>query len=764
MKSILYSIAISISILLTTSCQPKWSETTNGDISMVNNEGGKSLGYSINSGVKILKQDRFAFKDLNQNGTIEPYEDWRLAAQERAEDLASRMSIEQIAGLMLYSGHQAIPAGGYRRGTYGGKPFEESNANPSDLSDQQIEFLAKDGLRHVLITSVESPEIAATWNNNVQSLVEGIGLGIPANNSSDPRHGTASTAEFNLGAGGQISTWPSSLGLAATFDPDLVRNFGEMASKEYRGLGITTALSPQIDLASEPRWYRYSGTFGSNTKLVTDMAEAYVDGFQSTNDNGWGYESVNTMVKHWPGGGSGEGGRDAHFGYGAYAVYPGNNFADHLKPFTEGAFKLSGGTGMASAVMPYYTISVRENGDGENVANAYNKYLITDLLRGEYGYDGVICTDWLVTGDVTSIYKFEGKPWGVEDLTLAERHYKAIVAGVDQFGGNNEMEPIIEAHAMGIAEFGEDYMRDRFEKSAIRLLKNIFRTGLFENPYLDVNDTKELVGNKDFMTAGFEAQLKSIVMLKNQGAALPVDKLKKVYIPNRTVPAQTNWFGRETPEKLEFPTNAEIAEKYFTLTDDPDEADFSLVFIESPKSGVGYDDNDRKNGGNGYMPINLQYQPYTATQARKTSLAGGSPFEDFTNRSYQGKTISTTNVTDLDLVLETKKKMGERPVIVSINMKNPTVMAEFEPYADAILVSFDVQHQAIFEIMAGNSEPSGLLPMQLPANMSTVELQQEDVPLDMEPYADVEGHLYDFGFGMNWNGVLNDERTIKYNK
>lgn len=296
----------------------------------VPNKGGQTLGYAPTSGVKLLTDKGLSFKDLNKNGKLDKYEDWRLPVDVRAKDLASKMSVEQIAGLMLYSKHQPIPAaaGGPFAGTYTGKIFAQSGAKVADLSDQQREFLTKDNLRHVLITSVQSPEAAAEWNNNAQALVEGLGLGIPINSSSDPRHGTRADAEFNAGAGGTISMWPGSLGLAATFNPDVVNRFGQIAATEYRALGIATALSPQIDLATDPRWNRVSGTFGEDPGLTTDMARAYVDGFQTSTGaseitGGWGYRSVNAMVKHWPGGGSGEGGRDAHYGYGKYAVYPG---------------------------------------------------------------------------------------------------------------------------------------------------------------------------------------------------------------------------------------------------------------------------------------------------------------------------------------------------------------------------------------------------------------------------------------------------------
>ncbi len=766
-----FALAFMYILATTISCGTKFTKENKDGFILVYNQSGPTLGYSPNSGIQILDIDRLAFKDLNKNGKLDAYEDWRLSAADRAKDLAKKMSVEQIAGLMLYSAHQAIPArddGFFKAAMYNGKTFEESGAKPSELSDDQKKFLTEDNLRHVLITKVQSPAIAAQWNNNVQALVEGIGLGIPVNTSSDPRHGTDSYAEFNAGAGGDISMWPGTLGIAASFDPSLMKQFGNIASAEYRALGITTALSPQIDLATEPRWARFDGTMGEDPDLATDMARAYVDGFQTSTGadeiaNGWGYQSVNAMVKHWPGGGPEEGGRDAHFGYGAYAVYPGNNLNDHLKPFTEGGFKLDGPTRMASAVMPYYTISYNQDKKyGENVGNSYNKYLITDLLRGKYGYDGVVCTDWAITKDVENVYVFQGKSWGVETLSVAERHYKAIEAGVDQFGGNNEMAPVTEAYKMGVAKHGEKYMRNRFEQSAIRLLLNIFRVGLFENPYLDISESEKIVGNPEFMKAGYEAQLRSVVMLKNQNQTLPLKKQTKVYIPKRYIPASKNWFGLEIPEKSDFPFNLEVIKKYFKIVETPGEADFALVGIQSPQGGVGYSQENRKAGGNGYIPISLQYSTYKADYARDSSIAGGSPFENTTNRTYKGKTVTASNIYDMQLVNETKTKMGDKPVVVIVNTLKPMVFSEIEKKVNAILVLFGAQDQALMDILSGMAEPSALLPFQMPANMKTVEKQLEDVPRDMECYIDSEGHSYDFAFGMNWSGIINDERIAKY--
>ena len=747
MKKIATYIAIAAGVLLCASCAQKWEETATADgYNLVTQKDGPALGYSPQSGVQLITKGGYAFKDLNRNGKLDVYEDWRKSPERRAADLASQLSIEEIAGLMLYSGHQSVP-----------------NEN---ISDAQRKFLSEDNLRAVLVTSVASPEIAAKWNNNVQAFVEGLGHGIPANNSSDPRNETSATAEFNAGSGGRISQWPTSLGMAATFDPDLVEEFGRIASKEYRALGIATALSPQIDLATEPRWSRFNGTFGEDPDLDVDMARAYVDGFQTTEgaEGGWGSESVNAMIKHWPSGGPEEGGRDAHYNYGKYSVYPGNNFSDHIRAFVEGAFNLKGGTGKATAVMPYYTISTGIDPSGKNVGNSYNRYLITDLLRNKYGFEGVVCTDWGITGDNATIYSFDGKCWGMETLTVPERHYEVIKAGVDQFGGNNDKGPVLEAYQMWVRDNGEKDARARFEQSAVRLLMNSFRTGLFENPYLDPARTAQIVGNPEFMAKGYEAQLKSVVMLKNHGSVLPKTQKLKVYVPKRLYPARGGMFGfgGTSQARWDYPVSKELVEKYYEWTDDPRKADFALVFIQAPGSGSGYSREDAENGGNGYVPISLQYLPYTASTAREVSLAGGDPKENFTNRSYRGKTVTTDNVSDLELVISTKRQMGSRPVIVCMSVSKPVVMSEVEPYADAIVIGMGVQNQAVLDIVSGKTEPSGLLPMQMPANMETVEAQFEDVPRDMECYVDADGNRYDFAFGLNWKGVINDARVEKY--
>ena len=184
-------------------CKNRISEKSYGQFNLVHQTEGPILGYSKESGVGLLEIDGFIFKDLNRNGRLDLYEDWRLEPQERAKDLARQMSIEQIAGLMLYSSHVKV--------------------DDTAVTDKVMAFLKNDNLRHILVTKVKNSYTAALWHNNVQALVESLPLGIPTNNSSDPRNYTWASGEFNAGSGGDISHWPRELGLAATFDMDIVR-------------------------------------------------------------------------------------------------------------------------------------------------------------------------------------------------------------------------------------------------------------------------------------------------------------------------------------------------------------------------------------------------------------------------------------------------------------------------------------------------------------------------------------------------------------
>ncbi|MBQ1508473.1 MAG: hypothetical protein IIZ47_03555, partial [Erysipelotrichaceae bacterium] len=439
------------------------------EIKRIHQEKGPDLSYTD---VPILEADGLYFKDLAREGVLLPFEDYRLSPRERAEDLASRMSEDELIGLMLHSRHQSVPSTPKSTypDTYDGEVFDETKHDPASLTDSLKSLVVDEHVRHILQSSVRNVYTSARWSNNLQSLCESQRFGIPANVSTDPRHGSSSSfiVEYKNADKG-VSKWPEGIGMAATFSEETVARFASVASREYRAMGITTMLGPQIDLNTEPRWKRTEDTFGGNVEDVKRYVNAYLNAMQeSDTPSGWGKDSVVAMVKHFPGGGSGEGGRDAHYTFGKYNVYPGNNLKNHLRPFTEAAYQLTGKTKAAGATMPYYSITTAVG--EKKVGNSYNHPLIHDLLRGEIGYDGVLCTDWDVTRDPDSneVDSFPPKCHGMELVSRAERLFTLIDNGIDQIGGDESTQPLKDGFRLYKERYGEEAALERMRASAVR--------------------------------------------------------------------------------------------------------------------------------------------------------------------------------------------------------------------------------------------------------------------------------------------------------
>ena len=741
------------------------------NFNIVENEGGKTLGYSPESGVKLIEKDGFAFKDLAKTGKLLPYMDWRLSDEERADDLARRLTIEQIAGLMCFSAHQM--------------------SVERTVNEAQQKFLDQH-LRSILNAcsmSGVTNDVQIGWANAMQTYVEGKDFGIPCYIASDPRNGRG-TAD-----------WPGNLGLAATFDPELAKEAAKSISRELRGLGITCFLAPQVDISSDPRWFRNSGTFGEDPALSRDMSREFCDGLQSTygpegEDLGWGNESVTAMVKHWTGEGASEGGREGHMDGGKYAVYPGGNFEALMVPFVDGAFKLKGKTGSAAAVMSSYTASWSNDGSlGEVVGSAFSDYKINKLLRERYGFTGPVCTDWMVLNEG----KKEGRRsmgWGayVEDPEIepGERAFIVIMSGGDQMGGCSNPDVLMDAYNFGCKKVGKEVMDEAFAVSARRLLVGYFMTGLFENPYVDEAVAMADINSADKQEAALKAQVKAVVMLKNEkGAIKPATKRMKVYIPALFEEAhETSDHVRGNVEKeavVTYPISLDVAKKYFdVVTDQVDGAvitrvseedlkDCDLILIPAKEPDNSFP-QDGRNKDMEFIPLTRQYQPYIANgpYVRKDSIAGDI-LSDGTkqNRSYFGRKAITTNEQQLEQILEMGKKAKKLgiPSVVAMFTGKPMCFHEFEPYVDGIVATFcgamfgrtsAASSEALVKIIAGINEPSGLLPMQMPKDMDDVERQAEDSPRDMECYTDSAGHKYDFAYGLNYAGVIKDARVKTY--
>jgi beta-glucosidase len=767
---------------------------------MVTNENGVTLGYSGTSGLSIIQVDGYAFKDLNRNHLLDQFEDWRLDFETRAKAMVDEIPVGQMMGMKMN------PFGGWR-------------VNPDSL-DAIIKNSLNLGYRQLRAPrgGTADTRTKVNWNNMVQEYIEGLDnmVCIPAVWIDDPRSG-------------DVSNWPSNLGLAATFDPEIGAQYGRMMSEEWRAMGISMQVATQMDLATEPRWKRIPGTFGEDPALSMDMARAVINGWQSTydeegNDLGWGKHSVNNQMKHFTGDGAAEGGRESHTRDGAYNIFPGGEFFTHVLPFLA-CMDLPGKTKTVSAAMTNYSIGIEADGSpvgGERIGTSYSKYKINHLLREKYGWDGYILTDF---GILTS------KNYGVENLTPVEKRLAILEAGCDAFGGEGgglqeSVDLAMEAYELGVARLGQTKMDEIIKKGTERILRTHFNIGIVDNPYLDFKVAESTSKKPEHEAAAHQAHLKSVVMLKNSNgiirkASAGTEK-PKVYIPRLYTASTGGW--RRTPASAEPGFDLEVAREYYDVVTDalaakftgpaddrgnptlsPNdiiraskeeiaECDFAIVRITSPQNGnptfmesggmrddgVEPEDIAAERGKYTYLPISLQYRPYTANSefVRRKSLGGdmievtGQTADGETkklikeNRTYFGKTGIITNESHLDLLLNTASAADK--VIVAVDASSPMVFKEFESEVDAILVGFGGGRSAwlpdnvFLEIIAGQAEPSGLLPLQMPANMETVEAQFEDVPRDMKCYVDENGNTYDFAFGLNWSGTISDERTAKY--
>ncbi|WP_188042452.1 glycoside hydrolase family 3 protein [Microbacterium sp. ANT_H45B] len=461
--------------------------------------------------------------------TARPWLDASLPVDERVQLLLEEMTVEEKAGLFF---HTMIAIG------------DLDETNPVFATPSAREFVHVKNMTHFnLLGAAPTGREIAAWQNALQRLAASTRLGIPVTLSTDPRHSFSENPGASILAG-PFSQWPETLGLAATRDPDLVQRFADIARQEYTTVGLRVALHPQVDLATEPRWARQTATFGEDAELAGILGAAYIRGFQGES---FGPGSVSTMTKHFPGGGPQKDGEDPHFPYGREQVYPGGRFELHLKPFEDA---LAAGT---RQMMPYYGMPVGT--EFEEVGFGFNRSVITGLLRERFGFDGLVCTDWGLINDAEIFGQpFPARAWGVEDLTPRERMLKVIDAGVDQFGGEDCPELLLELVADG------SVTEERLDVSARRILREKFELGLFEDPFVDEDAADEVVGRAEFRAAGEAAQRASVTVLTNRGA-LPFAAGLRLYV-----------------EGIE----ADVAAAYGEVVASPAEADLAIIRLQAP--------------------------------------------------------------------------------------------------------------------------------------------------------------------------------------
>lgn len=705
---------------------------------------------SLEARVKpILDIDGVRFRDLNANGALDRYEDWRLPVEQRVDDLARRMTLAEKAGLMLID---TLNAGC------------EGAVTPKAFDYVTVQRMHRFILRNVVgptptcgpdggfrAGSVVTPVQAAEFANAMQALGEGTRLGIPVMFKSNGRNHLEPDARAGISeASGAFTAFPKEAGLAAAAlgagyaktgrvraaDMEPIRQFARTMGAEWRAIGLRGMYGYGADLATEPRWYRVPETFSENADLVADISRTLVETLQGGALSP--ASDVALTMKHFPGGGPQDGGLDPHYSFGREQVYPAGRFADHLKPFQAAI-----DAGVA-AIMPYYGVPVGLTHDGvkyDAVGMAFSPTIVDGLLRGKLGFTGYVNSD---TGIVTD------RAWGLDERSVPERIAATVNAGTDLLSGFHDVATLLSlVDAKLVTE-------ERIDMSARRLLVELFRLGLFENPYVDAKRAASVLGSEAHQALALQLQRSSIVLLQNQPRArgeslvLPLRAGSRLYVLGMPATEATRR-GFTTIDGATPPggTRASAAG-----------ADFALIRVTVRNEGAqAYRSNDPATGQNPAHRDPVTDRPWGSRDAcvvrnappcvDDSLLFGGAlPWEvGELSFSAMARSKSWKLSPSLEDIRAVMREAGASRTVIAIDFRQPYVLDDESGVRDAgaLIATFGVGDRALLDVLDGTFAPQGRLPYALPGSLEAVRANAPDAP----GYAKRDT-LFPYGFGLTY--------------
>ena len=629
-------------------------------------ESAKLEQPALNPRVKtLIEADGYQFIDLNGNGALDAYEDWRLDADTRAADLVSQMTVREKIAQMQHP-------------TY--LPRSDGKIAP-----YLKKYCSDYGIGMLLIRELSSVQTAAETMNTVQEYAEASRLGVPVLVSMDSVHGLS----YVSGA----TVTGHNLALAATRDEDLVTRLAEIARDEHIAIGVRMTLSPESDIASEPRWGRVMETFGEDPDLVTQMVRAQIVAFQNGED-GLNSEGIVACIKHFPGAGPQMDGKDT-----SPIVSDEETLQIHLKPYYA-AIEANVGS-----VMPYYSVPLAL--DMENSAIG-SKAALQDLLREQMGFEGIIQTDW---GMIWAIQEGLGTMTG-EEVSDEE----AIIIGVTQSrvdGIGGESIRLIDQMEEMTAEGKID--EAILTAAATRIVKAKFQLGVFETPYCDVDYAVSFVGNEEHTQVNLEAARKAMTLLKNDGALpLTANAGQKILVCGPRAGDMMSLVGGWSSEQEGLTIAAAIAQ-YAGEND-------TVTYIADDVAAI----------------------TEAARDADVVIVSVGEP-------SYQHDPpwgYDTLEITaSQQEILEAVKASTSGQIITVVTGGRPYILTWCDENTNAVLEAYYPGQQggiAIAETLFGLNNPTGKTPMQFPRDMDSVNDQAGDVSFDLE------NPLYDYGWGLSY--------------
>ncbi len=677
-----------------------------------------------------IEADGLRFKDLDGTGVLKPYEDWRLSPEERARDLVERMTDEEKAGMFVINsqmmGISVKPGKATSHGGLLSEIHEEIPMRGRPTMQYPTTYkLATWHVRHFIVRENAKASELAAWVNAMQEVCEGTRLGIPCIVASNSKNESADIRYSAEEESNRFTTFPGTLGLAAANDMALIDEFASVVRREFMAANLRKGYMYMADCATDPRWFRTFGTFGEDPQQISEIITHIIRGIQGEALNA---RNVALTTKHFPGGGARENGFDPHYAEGKYNCYatPHSMETYHLPAFRAA---VAAGT---SAVMPYYAIpsnaksAFPQNGADkfdEEIAFAYNRQFINGMLRGELGFDGVVNSD---TGVLSAM------AWGAEEFSKAGRAARVLRAGTDLVSGEDDPAPFLEAIRKGFVD------RETVDRAVCRLLTELFRLGLFEDPYTDETAADALVNTEESRAAAYRAHQKSVVALKNKGALLPLtaEKLagKKVYVEmmmrtdytEEELQAMTLSGSGADPKETIAAFAGAVRKDHpdWTFTDDYRDADVAILLLK-PTSGSYFE------ATKSYLELNV---------CRETGI-------------------------DVDHIRAVREAVPH--VVMHVNLNLPYLLTNVEPMADALTVGFDTFTKAALDVISGAAPAQGRLPITLPGSDAAIAVDENGIcasPNDVPgydkhkymkngltyAYRDALGNEYRYGFGLTF--------------
>ena len=719
----------------------------------------------------VIERDGLYFKDIDGTGTLSPVNDWRCPPVRRAEAYVKLMTLDEKLGQLFIADWRMGPK-------YPSRRLKDHVATPDEsgcLDEGEVYMktvfgeqylpgttvLIRDWFaRHTILRENASPEDLTDYLNQLQAVAETCEHFVPVQAASNSRNENGRIVYGMNDAASVFPTWPGTLGIAAAVlgsGTEVADKWADAVRESWEACNLRKGYMYMADCMSDPRWQRAYGTFGEDPALISRILERIIPRIQGS-EEGVTDTGVALTVKHFPGGGPRENGFDPHYAAGKWNVYatPGSLVKYHLPGFVSAVEK------NVSSIMPYYSMpaahksAVQQDLEGRDLpfdpcGFAFNRVFLQDILRNQMGFRGYINSD---TGIIHNMH------WGVEMLDKAERiGFSVRCAGVDLISGLFDQTFARESYDRASNGYYDTHplpqgftpdmvtLNDEcIDRAVTRTLSEMFRLGMFENPYRDAQKAQQTVSDSRHWADADLAHRQSVVLLKNDGTLPLKSESKKIYLEAFHKDADQSRLATQSLRKM-------LPEDAVSVADHT-QADIALLFAD-PASG-------------NYFSATAGYLELDICENREV------PNVDEDGRPTE-QTHRETTLPGIDRIRQIAEDLHARggKVISNINFSLAWLVGNVEKHSDCLLAGFETYPAATLDVIFGRYAPTGKLPITLPRSHRVLAVSKEgicispnDVPgFDKDlylpdelkdengkayAYRDTSGNYYELGFGLRY--------------